>query len=65
MQTSNTDTVFPRIMARGDFFSHQKGVIIRGRRLSKVPVTVPGNWGPFLESPVNFTGPNSNIQIVL
>ena len=25
--------------------------------------TTPWTWGPFLESPVNFSGPNSNIQI--
>ena len=24
---------------------------------------VDGSWGPFLESPVNFSGPKSNIQI--
>ena len=49
MQMSNTDTVFPRIMAGGDyfFFSHQEGAIIRVRRLSKVPVTVhTRNAGP-------------------
>ena len=58
MLMNNTDTVFPRIIAGGDyfFFSHQKGAIIRGRRLSKVPVTVQAqNAGPTKQtSPFSF-----------
>ena len=50
MLMNNIDTVFPRIIARGDyffFFPLQKGAIIRGRRLSKAPVTVQArNLGP-------------------
>ena len=29
----------------------------------KPPLLTTGAWGPFLESPGNFTGPKSNIQI--
>ena len=46
MLMNNTDTVFPRIIARGDFlfFSHQKWAIINSREAS-------------LESPGNCSGP--------
>ena len=31
--------------------------------LALIDYRTTGPWGPFLESPVNFSGPKSNIQI--
>ena len=49
-RTSDSDESFPG----GSEISHES----LGER--KVRVLI---WGPFLESPGNFTGPKSNIQI--